>query len=89
MRRFFIRYVTLPNPLWYMVTAVIYLYRRLKRRIKQLLPERIRPDYVCEACGKSIGPRRYWGWCSEKCLRELCNIPTATYRLKEQINENR
>lgn len=70
MKRLFVRYVTLPNPLWYMVAAVIYSWRRIKRRIKRWLPERIRPDYVCEACGKPIG-QSYWGWCSEKCLMEM------------------
>lgn len=71
----FQRHITLPNPLWWLVAAVVYPSRRVKRRMKrkwlQWFPKPVVPN-TCHACGKDIGTSLF-GWCSIECLREMVN----------------
>ena len=67
--KLFQKTITLPNPLWWIVASIIYPWRRVRRiyRCYFPLPPIIR---YCEACEEDIGDS-LWGWCSDKCLKEL------------------
>ncbi len=71
MKSLFARRISVPNPLWWIVAAWLYPYRRIKGRLMRLFP-RAPVKNFCSHCGADVG-ESLWGWCSIRCLDAQTN----------------